>query len=118
MVTVRCIYPVIAPVRETKELQEKGGISISLAPGTFQGSKAVEKASQEVQATMGESVPTSMSTGGNGRFYKLIETTSNPVYRVNPEKVAFRVKINKQIRGFLGVQEPFFFIILLARIRQ
>jgi len=45
VVTMQCFYPVIAPLPETKELQAKGGINISLAPGNFQCSKAVQKTS-------------------------------------------------------------------------
>ena len=100
---MQCFYPVLAPLPETKELQAKGGINISLAPGNFQCSKTVQKTSQEVQPTAGEVLALSLSSSGNSRFYKMLETTSTPVYTVNPEKVAFRVKINNQMpRVFRG----------------
>lgn len=103
LVKIQCIYPVITPLPQTKELQKKGGINISLAPGSFQCSKAVEKTTQEVEATMDETMALSISTGGKSRFFKMLETTSTPVYQVSPDKVAFRVKINNQMpRVFRG----------------
>ncbi|HEY3196745.1 MAG TPA: hypothetical protein VGJ57_01935 [Nitrospirales bacterium] len=103
VITVSCNYPTIAPSPQTKELQGKGGITVSLAPNTFQCSKAVVKTAQNVQPTAGESMSQSMATGGKVQFFKMVEVTSTPVYRVNPDKVAFRVKINNQMpRVFRG----------------
>jgi hypothetical protein len=102
MATVKCTYPVISPLPETRELQEKGGVSISLAPGSFQCTKAVARTSREVAPTFGESMQLA-SSGGNKQFYRMVESTNTPVYKVNPEKVAFRVKITNQMpRVFRG----------------
>jgi hypothetical protein len=102
MATVKCLYPVISPLAETKELQEKGGISISLAPGSFQCTKTVVKTMREVPPTFGETMQLT-SSGGNSKLYRMVEATQTPVYKVNPEKVAFRVKITNQMpRVFRG----------------
>lgn len=114
VVNVRCIYPVITPLADTKELQNKGGINISLAPNTFLCSDAVKQTSREISSSIfnfEERMPLSALINRNGGLrrgnepedYKLIETTATPVYAVNPDKVAFRIKINNQMpRVFRG----------------
>lgn len=110
LVTARCVYPVITPSRETKELQQKGGINISLAPNDFLCSDAVERTSREIPRNPFDFNETyslisfiNAGAGGKPEDYRLIETTSTPVYAVNPAKVAFRVKINNQMpRVFRG----------------
>ena len=99
-ITIRCVYPTIAPLAETKESQTRGGVNISLAPGSFQCTKTEKNSNQVVAPNLLEvlSVP-----GGNAQPYKLVETTVTPVYQVVPDKVAFRVKINNQMpRVFRG----------------
>lgn len=110
VVTVRCVYPVITPLASTKELQNKGGINISLAPNTFECADAFKSSSREVPRNIFDfnqeySLVSFINSGAGGKpeNYKLVETTSTPVYAVNPEKVAFRIKINNQMpRVFRG----------------
>lgn len=112
VVTVRCVYPVITPLADTKELQAKGGINISLAPNTFLCSDAVKLTRREVPTNVFDwdsSLFRLINQNGGSRpgnmaeNYMLVETTSTPVYVVNPDKVAFRIKINNQMpRVFRG----------------
>lgn len=114
VVSVRCVYPVITPLAETKELQTKGGINISLAPNTFSCSDAVKLTRREVSSNIfnfEEQMPLMRLINQNGGLrpgnqpenYQLLETTATPVYAVNPNKVAFRIKINNQMpRVFRG----------------
>ena len=100
--TVQCVFPVINPLPQTKELQTKGGINISLAPSTFVCSDAVDARSVEVVPDITERVSYGLS-GGKVEYSRLIETTSNPVAKVDPARMAFRVKINNQMpRVFRG----------------
>jgi len=109
-VTVRCVYPVITPLAETKELQNKGGINISLAPNTFECADSVVRTAREVPRNIFDYNETyslvsyiNAGAGGKPEDYKLMETTSNPVYTTKPDRVAFRVKINNQMpRVFRG----------------
>lgn len=114
IVTVRCVYPVIAPLADTKELQNKGGINISLAPNTHECVDSVVLTAREIPSNIfnfDEQMPLMRLINANGgrrkgnetQDYKLVETTSNPAYTVNPNKVAFRIKINNQMpRVFRG----------------
>lgn len=109
VVTVRCSYPVITPLPQTKELQTKGGINISLAPNDFTCKDAVRKTTRNIAQTLfdmneiSSKVDTANREGGKPDDYRLTEVTSTPVYGVSPEKVAFRVKINNQMpRVFRG----------------
>src|SRR3989344_3478063 len=81
VVTVRCVYPVIAALPETKELQQKGGINISLAPNSFICADAVRTTSREIPRTPFDfeetySLVSYINSGAGGRpeNYKLIET--------------------------------------------
>lgn len=114
VVSVRCVYPVITPLADTKELQTKGGINISLAPNTFSCSDAVKVTRRELSSNIfnfEEQMPLMRLINQNGgtrrgnqpENYMLVETTSTPAYAVNPDKVAFRIKINNQMpRVFRG----------------
>ncbi len=102
-ITVRCVYPTISPLAQTKELQSQGGINVSLAPGNFQCTKAGKQSKAVVSPTFGEQMEISLASGGKGQLYQLVETTITPIYTVNPDKIAFRVKINNQMpRVFRG----------------
>lgn len=110
VVTVRCVYPVITPLADTKELQKKGGINISFAPNNFECVDSVERTSKEIPRNTFDFNETyslisfiNAGAGGKPENYKLMETTSTPVYAVKPNKVAFRIKINNQMpRVFRG----------------
>lgn len=110
VVTVRCVYPVISPLAETKELQSKGGINISLAPSAFECVDSVIRTPREIARNLFDFNETyslvsfiNAGAGGKPEDYRLVETTSTPAYVVKPNKVAFRVKINNQMpRVFRG----------------
>ena len=110
VVTVRCVYPVITPLASTKELQNKGGINISLAPNTFVCADTFTPVSREIPRNVFDfnesySLAAHINSGAGGRpeHYRLVETTMTPVYAVKPNRVAFRVKINNQMpRVFRG----------------
>ena len=75
--TVRCAYPVITPMPETKEAQTKEGINIALAPGAFQCVKGAVKSQQEIQPTFGETMAKA-GTGEDPKFFSYVETTTTP----------------------------------------
>lgn len=110
LVTVRCVYPLIVPLPTTKELQNKGGINISLAPNSFECVDRFRSSSREIPRNLFDfnenySLASFINSGAGGRpeNYKLVETTRTPVYAVDPEKVSFRIKINNQMpRVFRG----------------
>lgn len=102
VVTVQCLYPVMSPLAQTTELQSKGGINVSLAPSSFICSDAVQTRSQEVVPDLAEGLNFAMS-GGKPEYSRLIETVSIPVAEVQPNRIAFRIKINNQMpRVFRG----------------
>ena len=104
-VTMRCVYPEITPLPETSELQTKGGINLSLAPGAFECTESFQDSKSEVSSTFSQRLALNLNLkdGDNVANYKLIETTSTPVYKVISEKVRFLVKINNQMsRVFRG----------------
>lgn len=110
VVVVRCVYPVISPQAETKELQGKGGINISLAPSIFTCADAATSSSKEIPRNIFDfnesySLAQHINSGAGGRpeNYRLVETTQTPIYVAKPDRVAFRVKINNQMpRVFRG----------------
>lgn len=93
--TVQCFQPVMSPLAQTKELQSKGGITISLAQSTFTCTDAVETRSREITPDLSDRINYAMS-GGQPDNSRLIEVTSIPVMKVEPNRVAFRIKINNQ----------------------
>ena len=54
--TATCVYPVITAMPETRELQAKGGINISLAPNAFECVPAVDTVTKEMQPTFAASL--------------------------------------------------------------
>lgn len=109
VMTVRCVYPVITPLAETKELQTKGGINISLAPSTFECADSYTVSERREIDSLFEWDATRAlirqisPSGGRVQDYKLLQVTSTPVYAVTSPKLAFRIKINNQmVRVFRG----------------
>lgn len=102
--TARCSYPVVSAMPETKELQTKGGINISLAPDSFKCVEGTENIAREIPASLGQVVAFSIDNPkADIKYYKLMEIKTVPVLKVTPEKLAFRVKINNQMpRVFRG----------------
>ena len=101
--TIRCVYPTISPLTETKESQTLGGVNIALAPGSFQCTKETQNTDREVAPDVGESMQAVLATGGHSETLKLVETTITPLFQVVPDRIAFRVKINNQMpRVFRG----------------
>ena len=104
-VTVKCTYPTIAALPETKEVQAKGGINIGLAPGTFNCTKGTSQKRVPDAPTLGEQLQLGllMRQGDSSANWQLVETTITPTFSVVPDKIAFRVKINNQMpRVFRG----------------
>jgi hypothetical protein len=101
--TMHCIYPLIAALPQTTELQSKSGISISLASSTYQCTPAVNQTRQEVNMSFSEGLALGLQTNGHAELYKIVETTSRPVFKVVPDRIAFRIKINNEMpRVFRG----------------
>lgn len=102
-ITMTCKQPTFAALPQTKELQEKGGLQISVAPASYICRQTTQVSRSEVPD------PVTKSTGGlfhqppprQGARY--IETTETPVLHVVPNRLEFTVKINNKLpRVFRG----------------
>lgn len=102
--TAECIYPLITALPETRALQTKGKINISLAPNTFECVSGYEDVAREVRPGFADQLAFSMNNPDIPMSRaKFVEVTKMPTYTLNPDKISFRVKINNQMpRVFRG----------------
>jgi hypothetical protein len=87
--------PVFTPLPETKQSQEKGGITISVTPGNYSEVAETHKDDREV----GRSVVRTYTLGGPATDTPVreIERTTTQSYRVSPDHVQFLVKISNHL---------------------
>lgn len=101
-ISMRCAQPTFSPLPETTELQEKGGLRISVAPHNYTCRERYRTSAREVsdplsRATLGllRSAPSETA-----RYVRITET---PYLAVSPDSLKFTVKINNQLpRVFRG----------------
>jgi len=91
-VTVSADVPILSPMPETKQSQEKGGVQISVAPVTFQATLAATTTQHQATPTFGEILLP--KPGPNAVF---VEKVTAPTLRVSPERLRFTVKINNKL---------------------
>lgn len=85
--------PVLSPLPETKVLQEKEGIQISVTPGTFEAAKVYEQQDKRV--------PDPLIKSQNVLYY--FERRNIPHAVVKPDRLEFLVKLNNKMdRVFRG----------------
>jgi hypothetical protein len=101
--TMTCSQPTLAPLPQTKGLQERGGLQISVAPASYTCQQTTKVSKREVAD------PVTKSSGGllhqsppkPGMRY--IETTETPSLQVAPDRLEFIVKVNNKLpRVFRG----------------
>jgi hypothetical protein len=97
---VSCLMPTFSPLPETKESQDKGGITVSVAPVPYQQVSRAVTHDQEVDSGISR-------TYSGGAVYdtpmRTIERTTTPVLSVSPERLAFVVTITNNLpRVFRG----------------
>lgn len=102
--TATCVYPVITAMPETRELQAKGGVNISLAPSAYECVPTVDTVTKEMQPSFAASLAFSMNNPNVDRnAFKYVEVSKIPTFELEPDRISFRVKINNQMpRVFRG----------------
>ena len=100
--TARCAIPVIEPVGETKEVQEKGGLQISVFPFSYDCQLVHVETTHIVPLTPLESLMESLFALDHPPRKEFIEKTTTPVFQV-VDTIRFNIKItNKLPRVFRG----------------
>jgi len=95
-VTMQCKFPVMSPMPETKEMQTKGGIGVTVAVVPFQCVQAAHRTTTRVAPTLAESLLSRNKAGH-------VETTTTPYLRVAPERLKVTIRISNQLsRVFRG----------------
>jgi hypothetical protein len=90
-VTVTADVPLLTPMAETKQSQEKGGVEVSVAPVTFQATPDTVVTTHRAEPKFEEALtrPSKNSV--------LVEKRSRPILKVTPERLRFTVKINNKL---------------------
>lgn len=102
-VTLNCQKPVLAPLAETAELQEKGGIQMSVTPLGYECKQDVKVMRSEAVPSFGEHLQGALMVGNEGIATRFVEERRTPVVKVAPDRLAFHVKLhNKLPRVFRG----------------
>lgn len=94
-IAMNCKYPVFSPMAETKEMQTKGGVSVTVAVTPFQCVQQVEKTYAHKGPTIAEA-----ALGQKGGH---TETTMTPFLKTMPERLKVTVRVSNQLsRVFRG----------------
>ncbi|MCL1921399.1 MAG: hypothetical protein FWG50_10045 [Kiritimatiellaeota bacterium] len=106
-VTLKALKPLLSPLPETKEYQEKGGIGLTVIPVAYsveETTRATEKQHRTyTKHSIASEVPIPMVQ---------VEKTIMPLLVTQPDRVKFQVKIsNKQARVFRGAGAIVQFIV-------
>jgi hypothetical protein len=88
-ITMTCRYPVFSPLPQTKELQRKGGVSVTLAVAPFQCVQQVEKTYAHKGPTLAE---TALGRKNGHRV-----TTSTPRLVPAPERLKVTLRVTNHI---------------------
>lgn len=102
-IVLRCNLPSFAPLLETKEQQEKGGIQISLAPVSYECQRSTVQKIQDVSPSFSEQMHGAIRVGNEKPKERFVERSLIPVVSVIPENLRFRITVsNKLPRVFRG----------------
>lgn len=100
-VTMTCGRPGLAPLAETKELQERGGVQIAVAVQAFQCVPEARVEFRDASPSFGEQLQRSLGDGSQGT--RFVERSMVPTLKVMPERLAVQIKINNKLpRVFRG----------------
>src|SRR5437899_5673052 len=94
--TLSCNLPVITTLPQTTNLQERGGIQISVIPTTYQVARGYTTNVVRVRPTPGEII-LQRHDSRTGQPYPWVEERVEPFLNVNPAKLTFQVTINNKL---------------------
>lgn len=101
--TSRVNVPVLTPMPETKEAQEKGGLEVAVTPVVYQAQKYERTLTRQASPSMGGILIASIATGGNAAQQVWVHVDKEQSLRVQPERLQFSVRINNKLaRVFRG----------------
>lgn len=101
--TTRVNVPVLTPMPETKEAQEKGGLEIAVTPTVYQAEKYERTLTRQASPSMGGILIASLATGGNAAQQIWVHVDKEQNLRVQPGRLQFSVRINNKLaRVFRG----------------
>lgn len=102
-IDLSCKLPTLAPLAETKEMQEKGGIAIAVAPASFSCAQHMERRVEQATPGFGEELAVRLAEGKNTQPAQLMEETNTPVLTVTPDRLVFQITLNNKLsRVFRG----------------
>jgi hypothetical protein len=102
-VDLSCKLPTLAPLAETKEVQEKGGIVIGVALASFSCQQHLEKRVAQATPAFGEELAQRLVEDKNSQPARFVEETNTPVLTVTPERLIFQITLNNKLsRVFRG----------------
>lgn len=97
--TVTAKLPTFAPLAETRESQEKGGVEISVGPVAYEAVRS----SYTTERVLQPGVMERLTAPPNWQYMRYVERTTSPVLKVAPEQLRFRININNKLpRVFRG----------------
>lgn len=103
VVSMTCSLPSLAPLVETAQFQEYGGIQISVAPLDHRCVEGFRVSVVPAVPTFKERMLGSLQFSGQAKPTRFVEETRTPYLKVTPETLRFTLKIsNKLSRVFRG----------------
>lgn len=101
--TVSAKVPVVAPLPETREAQEKGGVEIAVVPSSYAAATKQRYSVSPKSPGLGSMIGASLMTAGNSRNLLYVEETLTPFLSVEPGRLQFSVRVNNKLsRVFRG----------------
>jgi len=99
VITISGKLPTLSPLPETKELQQKGGLQISVAPVPYELVPSGVSSDRAIQPSFMEK----LGAPDGWQNMRFVERTTSSVLTVQPEALRFRITINNQLpRVFRG----------------
>lgn len=101
--TLACKVPVLTPLPETRQSQEKGGIEISVAPASYKAALETIVKQRRVEPNLAESLQMLSIPEAQRANYIVVEETRRSSLKPSPDRLAFLIKINNKLpRVFRG----------------
>jgi hypothetical protein len=101
--TISARIPVVAPLPETKEAQEKGGVEIAVVPAAYAPVTKQKYSVAQKAPGFGRMLGASLATGGNSQNLIYVEESYTPFLAVEPGRLQFTVRVNNKLsRVFRG----------------
>jgi len=118
-VDLSCKLPTLAPLAETKEVQEKGGIVIGVASASFSCQRHMEKRVAEETPGFGEELAVRLVENKNSQPARFVEETHTPLLTVAPERLSSQITLNNKLsRVFRGAGTVVLFNVAGKSIRR